>query len=965
MTNPVLTTSHSVRLTKLVPGKAYVFYVSSADVAGNAGTNSNSGAYFTFVGVATPTVLLVDAYEPVNGSPEIPDGTYTNALTSAGFSFAHWKVSERGSPQLSDLQAFPVVFWRLVDDIINYGVDADGFADPSATNNTLTAQQQFMITSYLDHGGSFLMTSMGILSQLGNVSFRKNVLQVAGFKQNPDPPSPCTDCDEYFGVPAILGESGDSISSGVNLTLDYINYPTLDLFDVVYGPDFSDTFTPASKATPILFESVSGKPCGMSYPRIGTDSPGRAVFLSFPIDAVPATGTPPNNEAVLLRNILKFLAPGANGVGSIYLNNNVYSIPDQVTVEVGDADLAGAGSAQVIASTSSSTNHVLVTTSETTHPGLFRGLFTLVATNAAANQLAVRNGDTITVGYFDASLNSNLVVNATVDTVPPVISQVAAVTGFGDATVSWKTSKPADSLVQYGESVLLGRTAYSGTLVTNHSITVSRLLPNHNYNYKVVSRDDADNTTVDDNQGNLFTFTTRRAPQPPWSDDLENGPGDWTVVPDVVQGTDLNWSLGTPKNGLQTSAHSGTNAWGSNLRGESFNLFESTFLYSPMIDLSGLSAATLTFWHCCDFSSMFTSGQLGISTSSSIPPASIPTLTNFSGQLVLDWEQVSVNLTPFVGQTIQVVWYYQGIDVGLSAPPDGWLVDNVSITGLAGGGTIVVTKNLGQGTFTLNGIISRTGTAPSTTITNAPPGPYTVQFSDVAFYQTPPGQSNTLAKGGTLTFTGNYDFIDANQNGISDAWEKYYFGAAPTNRTQFTDTDGDGMSDYAEFIAGTNPTNAASKFVFLSAKAQTNQLVQLQWAAIPGRLYQVEAATILPLQTAPAKLSGSINRISGSFKLHIDAQTNSPYAIQVSSNLTAWTSLYTNLPGGKLDYVDAQPAHATRRFYRTLALTTQGTTNLASWAPISDWLQASGSPMTYTTTNANRTSRFYRVQVRP
>jgi len=965
VTNPVLTTSHSVRLTKLVPGKAYVFYVSSADVAGNAGTNSNSGAYFTFVGVATPTVLLVDAYEPVNGSPEIPDGTYTNALTSAGFSFAHWKVSERGSPQLSDLQAFPVVFWRLVDDIINYGVDADGFADPSATNNTLTAQQQFMITSYLDHGGSFLMTSMGILSQLGNVSFRKNVLQVAGFKQNPDPPSPCTDCDEYFGVPAILGESGDSISSGVNLTLDYINYPTLDLFDVVYGPDFSDTFTPASKATPILFESVSGKPCGMSYPRIGTDSPGRAVFLSFPIDAVPATGTPPNNEAVLLRNILKFLAPGANGVGSIYLNNNVYSIPDQVTVEVGDADLAGAGSAQVIASTSSSTNHVLVTTSETTHPGLFRGLFTLVATNAAANQLAVRNGDTITVGYFDASLNSNLVVNATVDTVPPVISQVAAVTGFGDATVSWKTSKPADSLVQYGESVLLGRTAYSGTLVTNHSITVSRLLPNHNYNYKVVSRDDADNTTVDDNQGNLFTFTTRRAPQPPWSDDLENGPGDWTVVPDVVQGTDLNWSLGTPKNGLQTSAHSGTNAWGSNLRGESFNLFESTFLYSPMIDLSGLSAATLTFWHCCDFSSMFTSGQLGISTSSSIPPASIPTLTNFSGQLVLDWEQVSVNLTPFVGQTIQVVWYYQGIDVGLSAPPDGWLVDNVSITGLAGGGTIVVTKNLGQGTFTLNGIISRTGTAPSTTITNAPPGPYTVQFSDVAFYQTPPGQSNTLAKGGTLTFTGNYDFIDANQNGISDAWEKYYFGAAPTNRTQFTDTDGDGMSDYAEFIAGTNPTNAASKFVFLSAKAQTNQLVQLQWAAIPGRLYQVEAATILPLQTAPAKLSGSINRISGSFKLHIDAQTNSPYAIQVSSNLTAWTSLYTNLPGGKLDYVDAQPAHATRRFYRTLALTTQGTTNLASWAPISDWLQASGSPMTYTTTNANRTSRFYRVQVRP
>ena len=95
--------------------------------------------------------------------------------------------------------------WRITDDIINYGVDADGFPDPTATNNTLNAQQQFMIQNYLNGGGSFFMSSMGILSQLGDVPFRRNVLQVAGFKQNPDPPAPCSDCDEDFGVPAILG----------------------------------------------------------------------------------------------------------------------------------------------------------------------------------------------------------------------------------------------------------------------------------------------------------------------------------------------------------------------------------------------------------------------------------------------------------------------------------------------------------------------------------------------------------------------------------------------------------------------------------------------------------------------------------------------------------------------------------------------------------------------------------------
>jgi hypothetical protein len=92
------------------------------------------------------------------------------------------------------------------------------------------------------------------------------------------------------------------------------------------------------------------------------------------------------------------------------------------------------------------------------------------------------------------------------------------------------------------------------------------------------------------------------------------------------------------------------------------------------------------------------------------------------------------------------------------------------------------------------------------------------------------------------------------------------------------------MSDYAEFIAGTNPTNAASKFDILSVTVQSNRFVQMRWAAVPGRIYQVESST-----------------------------------------------------------------------------------NLAGWTPLTDWLQASGSPMSYTTTNFNfdRHAHMFRVQVRP
>ena len=71
-----------------------------------------------------------------------------------------------------------------------------------------------------------------------------------------------------------------------------------------------------------------------------------------------------------------------------------------------------------------------------------------------------------------------------------------------------------------------------------------------------------------------------------------------------------------------------------------------------------------------------------------------------------------------------------------------------------------------------------------------------------------------------MNFTGNYTFLDANHNGISDAWEMDYFGSVATNRTQLTDTDHDGMSDYAKFIAGTDPTNPASRFYFTGEPAR-------------------------------------------------------------------------------------------------------------------------------------------------
>ena len=862
VTNNALVTAHVVKLTRLIPGKTYFYAVSSTDAAGNGTTNNNGGANFTFVGVATPTVLLVDAYDTVaedaNGATTISDGSYTNVLNTAGVSYAFWKVNTRGGPQLADLKPYPVVMWRLTDDTVYYGVDDLGLPDPTATNNTLNAQQQFMIQSYLNGGGSFFMASMGILTQLGDVPFRHEVLRVAGFNQNPSPPFPCSDCDEDAGVPGFFGGAG-TLANGMYQTLNYTNYPTFDpgLGDV-YGPDFSDTFTPSSDAQTVAYTTDTGKTCGMSYPAPGVDSPGRVVFFGFPFDVMPTNGVTTNNAVGLLKKAIAFLAPGADGRGVVLLDNSVYTTNVLVTVQVGDADLTGAGTTTVTFGASSRTNRTTVTLFETTHAGLFTGYLNLVSGVAGAGQLRVTNGDTITATYTDASPASNVVATALVDTVPPAITNVAAVTDYYNAQITWKTSKPADSAVQFNEvSQPPANVVYSATLVTNHSVILNGLLPNRVYHYAVISRDQAGNTTVDDKGGNYYTFTTLAAPKPPWTNNLEANTSGWTIVPDSVNGTETNWMFGTPNNGLVSSAHSGTNAWGCPLKSAPSLFLASSYLYAPIIDLSGLTSATLTFYSVYDFSRVdptfgiaFEDGIIYVSTNNSVPPQNLPIYHDFVGDATAGWEQATVDLTPFVGKTIQVVFYYQGVNVGY--PLYGWTIDDLAITGVVAGGNIVITKNLGQGEWTLSTLSALgttpvgSGVAPSTTLSNMAVGNYVVQFGDVTYWLPPADQTNTLTAGATVNFTGTYTFPDVNHNGISDAFEIDYFGGVVTNRTALTDTDHDGMTDSAEFIAGTIPTNAASRLYFTSEKmTNVNGRVLMQWPVVTNRLYQVNASTNL------------------------------------------------------------------------------------------------------------------------
>jgi uncharacterized protein (TIGR03790 family) len=80
----------------------------------------------------------------------------------------------------------------------------------------------------------------------------------------------------------------------------------------------------------------------------------------------------------------------------------------------------------------------------------------------------------------------------------------------------------------------------------------------------------------------------------------------------------------------------------------------------------------------------------------------------------------------------------------------------------------------------------------------------------------------------------------------------------------------------------------------------------------PARFYRMT----WPVPDQPPQLSAPGIVGPGEFKLHVDSVPGLPWAIQTSSNLVDWASVFTNQPGGAMDFVDAGITNSGSRFYR-------------------------------------------------
>lgn len=93
---------------------------------------------------------------------------------------------------------------------------------------------------------------------------------------------------------------------------------------------------------------------------------------------------------------------------------------------------------------------------------------------------------------------------------------------------------------------------------------------------------------------------------------------------------------------------------------------------------------------------------------------------------------------------------------------------------------------------------------------------------------------------------------DVDRDGLPDAWELEIVGADPNDDLRTIqdvspddDFDDDGSANAAEYVAGTDPTDRASRFVVLLPPPMAGGVPAIQWSSVAGKTYTIHKSTNL------------------------------------------------------------------------------------------------------------------------
>ncbi len=195
-------------------------------------------------------VLLVRDEESVSvawlcGIKQIQD-YYLQSLDSLGYSTHYWDMEVRGDPDSAFINNFPAVIWFT-------GSDAE---------NTLSENNQILLSEYLDNGGKLFVSGQNISDELEGTDFLGNYLHVEHLQ-------------DTWGGNSIIGIENDPIGNGQQYNLN-----TSDALFNQYSKSVVDTLEGANYVFRYVTTTMKG--AAVRY----ENSIYKTVFFAFGFEAI-------------------------------------------------------------------------------------------------------------------------------------------------------------------------------------------------------------------------------------------------------------------------------------------------------------------------------------------------------------------------------------------------------------------------------------------------------------------------------------------------------------------------------------------------------------------------------------------------------------------------------------------------------------------------------------------------------